>query len=350
MKREELLGWLREKDPKRLEHLFREADFVRRQHVGDGVHLRGLIEISNHCVRKCAYCGLRICNEGLVRYRMTESEIMGCVYTAWRLGCGTVVLQSGEDPAFTARWIAALVERIKSETPLAVTLSLGERTHADLALWRRAGADRYFLRFETSDRNLYRRIHPPHPDVPGDRIAILRDLKALGYETGSGIMIGIPGQTFDSLADDIELIRDLPIDMVGAGPYLPHPDTPLARSAPCFLAADGEQVPNTETMACKVIALIRLTCPDANIPSTTALATLNPDAGYMSGLSVGANIVMPNLTPPAYRALYAIYPRKTSMHVWAEQAVATVREQIGALGRVVGTGRGDSPRYRPQAA
>jgi biotin synthase len=195
MQRSEILDWLRETDPARLAELWRLADRVRQENVGGEVHLRGLVELSNHCVRLCGYCGLRAGNLALVRYRMSDDEVMACVQKAVEFGYGTVVLQSGEDPGLTVERIVALVERIKSETSLAVTLSLGERDDEELAAWRRAGADRYLLRFETSNRALFDRIHPPRSDASSDRLAILATLGRLGYEVGSGVMIGIPGQT-----------------------------------------------------------------------------------------------------------------------------------------------------------
>ena len=171
--------------------------------------------------------------------------------------------------------MADVVRRIKAESPLAVTLSLGEREHDELALWREAGADRYLLRFETSNRALFERIHPPRPGRVSDRIALLGMLRELGYEVGSGVMIGIPGQSYDDLAGDLELFRELNLDMIGVGPFLMHPETPLADPQQQPAAPPGEQVPASELMTYKVIALTRLLCPRANIPSTTALATLN---------------------------------------------------------------------------
>ena len=173
----EILGWLRETNPERLAELWRCADEMRRAHVGDAVHLRGLVEISNFCSRQCFYCGLRAGNENLVRYRMLTDEILESAQKAVKFGYGTVVLQAGEDYGITAEWLAEIIRRIKSETPLAVTLSLGERPDKDLAAWRKAGADRYLLRFETSDRNLFDEIHPPLGNRECDRIAILRRMK-----------------------------------------------------------------------------------------------------------------------------------------------------------------------------
>ncbi len=345
MNRDEALRWLREEDPADLEELWARADAVRRERVGDTVHLRGLVEISNRCVRRCAYCGIWAGNRTLVRYRMTAGEIIACAREAVALGYGTVVLQAGEDYGLACDWLAGLLRRIKAETPLAVTLSLGERPAEELAAWRDAGADRYLLRFETSDLALYRRIHPPVVGRPSDRLALLRRLAALGYEVGSGVMVGIPGQSYDSLADDIALFAALDLDMVGVGPFIPHPATPLGRGelAP---APPAEQVPNTEAMTCKVVALARLACPDANIPATTALATIDPARGYETGLTRGANVIMPNLTPRRYRALYEIYPGKASPRDAAAERRRPPSECLAAIGRSPGAGPGGRRRIR----
>lgn len=339
----DILAWLREEDPARLDRLWRLADHTRRAFVGNAVHLRGLIEISNHCVRQCAYCGLRAGNRALPRYRMNETEIVEAARQARAYGYGTVVLQAGEDFGLEAPWLARVVRRIKTETGLAVTLSLGERAEAELALWRQAGADRYLLRFETSDRALFNAIHPQRGGPLADRIAILRCLRQLGYEIGSGIMIGIPGQTFESLAQDLRLFRELDLDMIGIGPYLPHPATPLGRG--WFRAAPGDQqVPNLEKMVYKVVALARLLCPEANIPSTTALATLNTRNGRELGLQRGANVVMPNLTPMPYRPLYQIYPAKPCLEQTGRACHVELTARIAALGRQIGRGPGSRSR------
>lgn len=391
--RNDILVWLREADDTRLEELWREADRVRHENVGDEVHLRGLVEFSNHCARLCGYCGLRRDNRELGRYRMTLDEILACAREAVRFGYGTVVLQSGEDFGATAEWVADVVRRIKSETPLAVTLSLGERREPELLLWRHAGADRYLLRFETSNERLYAQIHPPRPGVRSDRIALLRRLREIGYEVGSGVMVGIPGQSWDDLANDIEMFRHLDLDMIGVGPYIPHPATPLggvmagaetttgspedrdpagnpthdeaardqadregtARDempwdgapgeTPALLPPD-EQVPNDELTTLKAVALTRLVCPHSNIPSTTALATIDRDHGRELGLMRGANIVMPNLTPPEYRIGYEIYPGKACITETAEMCHGCLAGRIHSIGRSIGSGRGDSPALR----
>jgi biotin synthase len=345
MQRSEILNWLRETDTDRLADLWRLADQTRQENVGGEVHLRGLIEVSNHCVRLCGYCGLRAGNRALERYRMSDEEIFDCVQKAVAFGYGTVVLQSGEDPELTGPRIAGLVERIKARTPLAVTLSLGERDDDELAAWRRAGADRYLLRFETSNRALYDRIHPPRPGRPSDRLATVETLRRLGYEVGSGVMIGIPGQTYDDLADDIELFAGRDFDMIGVGPYLRHPMTPLGDRDAWPDAPDGRQVPSGEEMTYKAVALARLACPRTNIPATTALATLNPERGRELALVRGANVVMPNLTPARYRALYEIYPDKACIAETGEACHRCLSNRIEAIGRRPGRGRGTSPNY-----
>ena len=343
LQKQDILRWLRTEDPRELEGLWQAADGVRKQSVGDAVHLRGLLEISNHCARQCGYCGLNAGNRGLVRYRMSWEEILVCVETAVQYGYGTVVMQAGEDYGIARDWLAGIVRQIKQGTGLAVTLSMGERPIEDLRAWRRAGADRYLLRFETSSRSLYERVHPAGEGQRPGRIPLLRILRDLGYEIGSGVMIGIPGQGMESLADDILLFRALDLDMIGVGPFIPHPQTMLG-SVESRVALDADQVPNTELMVYKVIALARLICPEANIPSTTALATINTESGRENGLSRGANVVMPNLTPAKYRRLYEIYPGKACIHETAAQCRHCLESRIESIGRHVGRGPGSRAR------
>ncbi|HSK09534.1 MAG TPA: [FeFe] hydrogenase H-cluster radical SAM maturase HydE [Vicinamibacterales bacterium] len=338
-------AWLRERDEDRLDRLWQEADRVRSAHVGDEVHLRGLIEISNHCVRSCLYCGIRACSPGITRYRMTRAEILDCAREAARLGYGTVVMQSGEDPELTRDLVADVIRAIKAETGLAITLSLGERADADLLAWKEAGADRFLLRFETSDPALYRRIHPSLPGTVSDRLQQLRRMREIGYEIGSGVMVGIPGQTWTILARDICTFRDLDIDMIGVGPFLPSPATPLGGAAAArFRAPEADQVPNDELTTLKVVALTRLVCPEANLPSTTALATIDPARGRELGLARGANIVMPNVTPPHYRVLYEIYPGKACIHETAQVCHGCMERRILSIGRRLGRGPGGRRR------
>ena len=339
----QILSWLAQTNDAALTQLWAKADAARAANVGDEVQLRGLVEISNHCTSNCAYCGIRAANTTVTRYRMEADEILACARDARRLGYGTLVLQSGEDAKLSTDFITDVVSRVKAETTLAVTLSLGVRPKEDLEAWKAAGADRYLLRFETSDPALFAKIHPPRCAPLAQRLAMLRVIHDLGFETGSGVMVGIPGQTYESLARDILLFRELDLHMVGVGPWLPHPQTPLGHDEG---PAPKDQVPNDELTTYKVVALTRLLIPDANIPSTTALTARSGEEGRELGLQRGANVIMPNLTPPAYRRLYEIYPAKAKTADNADAFDARIKARIRAIGRVPGEGRGDSRAHR----
>lgn len=346
--KEDVLSWLKENDLKKLSVLRQMADCVRKNTVGDEVHLRGLLEISNYCSRECSYCGIHLSNKNIQRYRMTAAEIIDGVKNAESLGYGTVVMQAGEDNGLEAEWISTIIKIIKNETSLAVTLSLGERCDKELQLWKKAGADRYLLRFETTDLKLYHAIHPQrnktkkHEIAEHPRIEILKSLRQMGYEIGSGVMIGIPGQTYDILATDILTFKELDLDMIGVGPYIKHPETSLAINP--IKIDQTVQVPNTELMTYKTIALARIICPEANIPATTALATLNKAFGRESGLLYGANVVMPNITPLEYREKYEIYPGKACINETAEQCQKCMKNRIAMVGRTIGKEQGGRKR------
>jgi len=249
-------------------------------------------------------------------------------------------MQAGEDYGIGAEWLAEIISTIKKQTALAVTLSLGERSDDELRRWADAGADRYLLRFESSNPVLFTQIHPPtRGREPVDRIEQLKRLRSFGYEIGSGVMVGIPGQNLSSLAHDIALFRELDLDMIGVGPYIPHPETPLVtKLRPSEIVED--QVPNTEDMTYRVVALSRLVCPQANIPCTTALATVNLAQGRELGLQRGANVIMPNLTPARYRKLYEIYPEKACIHETDEQYYCRITTRVRSVDRFIGTGPG----------
>ena len=316
--------------------LFRVADGIRRRHVGDEIHLRGLIEFSNHCGRHCLYCGLRAPNRRLVRYRMPQEEIVEAACAAARLGIRTVVLQSGEDAHYTADRLADLIEAIKARADVAVTLCIGERSREEYRALRAAGADRYLLRHETADPALYAALHP---DMRYERrLQCLRDLRAEGFQVGAGSMVGLPGQTIEMMARDILLLRELEVDMAGIGPFIPHPDTPLGGSPPG----------NVETTL-KMLALARIVVPDAHLPATTALATLDP-RGREKAFAVGANVVMPNITPLKYREHYTIYPNKRCLAEEIEQCLPCLRLRIEEMGRRIGMGYGHSLKRAVRAA
>lgn len=341
LSREHILGWLKETDPGQLKELFDWADQVRKDNVGDAVHLRGLIEFSNVCRCDCLYCGLRKSNTKLKRYVLSEEEIFACVQKAVKFGYGTVVLQSGESPVYSAEHMAAIVRKIKSETGLAVTLSLGERPIEEYKLFKAAGADRYLLRQETSDLELLHHIRPV--SIYEKRIDALKVLKELGFETGSGIMIGIPGQSYESVASDIMLFAELDLEMIGIGPFIAHPDTPLAKEESKL---GNEQVPSSELMTVKAVALTRIMCPEANIPATTALGTINKSSGREAALQAGANVVMPNLTPVEYRKLYEIYPAKACIEESGDECNLCIKARILSIGRTVGTGPGSRVNFK----
>lgn len=344
LNRDEILHYLRTDSKKELAELWARADRTREHNVGDEIHLRGLVEISNFCRRGCAYCGLRKTNLEVARYRMASDEVLQCADKAVELGYGTLVMQSGEDEKLDARWVASLIRQIKATTPLAVTLSLGERPVDDYIAFKRAGADRYLLRFETSDRALYEKIHPNCGNVISDRIEILKILVDLGFEAGSGVMVGIPGQTRETLAEDILLFQELDLDMIGVGPFIAHPETPLGRGKMKFEIEAKDQVPATVEMTCRVVALARLARPDANIPATTALATMDTANGRELALTRGANVVMPNLTPLKYREKYEIYPGKACVSETADACDGCIRKRIESIGRTVGMGPGSRKR------
>lgn len=306
--------------------LFAAADRVRARWVGDEVWLRGLIEISSYCRRNCFYCGLRRGNINAARYRLTPEDILNCVRQVKAAGLGTVVLQAGEDGGFGLERLLELVARIKQETGLAVTLSLGELEPAAYAALKEAGADRYLLRFETSNPAIYAALHPE--GTLENRLECLRQLKSLGFETGSGFLIGLPGQSLADIAADIRLLKELDIDMIGVGPFIACPDTPLA------LAANG-----SVELTLKVMAIIRLLTRDTNLPATTALGVLAP-AARNRALQAGCNVLMPVFTPSAAAENYLIYPGKAARRSQLEIELEALPHDLAAIGRVPGYGPG----------
>jgi biotin synthase len=315
-----------------LQKLYTKADSIRKENMGDLVHLRGIIEISNYCKRACNYCGLRAPNESLERYRMPIEEIVETAQKAYDLGYKTVVLQSGEDNFYTIELIEEIVKSIKSKMDIIITLSLGERSEEEYKRMRNAGTDRYLIKHETSNKELYQKLHP---DMSYEnRIRCLKIIKKLGFETGSGIMIGIPGQTLESIADDIILFKTLNIDMIGMGPYIPHPGTPLYQDFEESSYFTKDINFNIEEMVYKVLAITRIVNPKAHLPATTALATTNPAQGRELALSRGANVVMPNVTDRKYRKLYEIYPAKVCIDEKPEDCKACINRRILSVGRI----------------
>ncbi len=281
------------------EILFKTADEVRNKYLNDSVYLRALIEFSNFCRCDCFYCGIRFSNSSMERYRLNKEEIINAAKNAVELGFKTIVLQSGEDEFYSQKEMCEIIESIK-KFDVALTLSVGEREYQDYKNFKDAGADRYLLRIETTDKSLYKKMHPKMDFE--NRIRCLYDLKKLGYEVGTGCLVGLPNQTIESLADDILFFKDIQADMIGIGPFIPHPYTPLKD----FASGNFE-------LALKVMAITRLLLPDINIPATTAMETLNQN-GQVLALKSGANVVMPNCTPDNSKGKYQIYPNKAILN------------------------------------
>ncbi len=309
------------------------ANCVREEMKGDVVHLRGIIEFSSHCVRDCVYCGLRRSNRHLDRYRIAPDRVVELALGVAAAGVSTVVLQSGDDLAYAASDIAGIVRRIKDRAEIKVTLSVGERPFSDYEMWRHAGADRYLMRHETANPDLYARLHPGKRLQ--ERLAALLFLKDLGYEIGNGMIVGLPGQTLSDLADDILLTRRLGVRMCGVGPFIPQSGTP------CRDFPNG----SLETTL-RVIAVLRLVCPENNLPATTALATLDPLDAQLLALISGANVLMPVFTPAAVRGGYRIYDNKAGVSL--EQAKETISR---AMRKVAGQGEeSQACRARPRVS
>ena len=277
--------------------ILKKADDVRKKYVGDGIHLRGLIEFSNVCKRNCLYCGLQCSNRNVERYRLSKSEILDIAKKGVEEGFKTIVLQSGEDDFFSVGMLCEIISEIRNLN-VALTLSIGEKSFEEYKAYKDAGADRYLLRIETTDENLYTKMHP-NADFQ-NRKRCLYNLKELGYETGTGCLVGLPRQSIESLADDILFFKELDADMVGIGPFIPHCQTPLK----------NEQAGDLD-LAVKVMAITRVMLPDINIPATTAMESLRAD-GRLLALQSGANVVMPNLTDDFHKKMYEIYPNKVS--------------------------------------
>ncbi|AEJ60767.1 Radical SAM domain protein [Spirochaeta thermophila DSM 6578] len=315
-----------------LEDLVSRADRVCRTVYGDGVYLRGLLEFSNYCRMDCLYCGIRRSNRNVHRYRLDEEVILQVVRTAFARGFRTFVLQSGEDPAWPAGRLARLVERIKEQTrgEAAVTLSCGLMTREEYRLLREAGADRYLMRFETADPDLHLRLRGVALER---RIEGLVYLRELGYEVGSGFMVGLPGETDETMVENLLLCRRLDLDMVGIGPFIPHPETPLA---------DAPQIPLDRTI--RAVAILRLLLPGANLPGTTAAGSLEPD-GRERMLASGGNVLMPNITPVQHKKDYLLYPGKICLDEDGFHCVGCLTMRVATVGKRIDWEKGTSRQY-----
>jgi biotin synthase len=307
------------------EEILNYANEIREKYVGNEVHVRAIIEFSNYCRMDCLYCGLRAPNKNIKRYRMKIDEIIERAKLIAERGIKTVVLQSGEDTYYTKEIMSNLIKEIK-KLDVAITLSIGEREFDEYKAWKEAGADRYLMRHETADEALYNKLHPS--DTFENRKRHLFKLKELGYEVGAGCMVGLPGQGPIELAKDLIFLRDLDSDMIGIGPFIPNPDTPLK----------DEKGGDLKTTL-KIIALARILIPTANIPATTAMGSLHP-FGRQLALKYGANVIMPNLTPNPYRPNYTLYPNKICLFEADTSCIECTRAMIKSLNREVGKSYG----------
>ena len=313
--------------------LAEKAASLRRRIYGNTVYIRGLIEISNICKNNCLYCGIRKDNRECSRYRLTAEEILECCAEGYALGFRTFVLQSGEDPALTDEAMCSVIRQIKQRHPdCAITLSLGERSRSSYQRLFDAGADRYLLRHETANASHYRQLHPP--DMSFDRrMQSLQDLRAIGYQTGCGFMVGSPYQTAATLAQDLKFIETFRPDMCGIGPFIPHKATPL-RHMP---AGDAD-------LTCFLLSILRLIHPLTLRPATTALGTIAPD-GREKGILAGANVIMPNLSPCAVRKKYELYNNKLCSGAESAQGIDSLAQRMAAIGYEIVTDRGDAAAY-----
>lgn len=312
--------------------LFESADKIRRSVYGDAVYVRGLIEMTNYCRNNCFYCGIRKGNDKVLRYRLEKDDILDCCREGYRLGFRTFVLQGGEDDFYTDKIISDIVYAIRSEfSDCAITLSLGEKSRQSYKEFFDAGANRYLLRHETADEEHYKKLHPKSMSLK-NRKRCLFDLKEIGYQVGSGFMVGSPFQTAENLISDLRFLQELSPDMIGIGPYITHKDTPFC----------GYSNGSLE-LSLRMVAILRLMFPYALIPSTTALGTIDPN-GRELGLKAGANVVMPNLSPVKVRKLYELYENKICTGEEAAQCRGCLEKRVKSAGYEIVTDVGNVKR------
>lgn len=320
---------LRERTPEDTETLARLARETAREVYGNKIFVRGLIEISNRCKNDCLYCGIRRSNRACERYRLSPEDILACADEGYALGFRTIVMQGGEDGFFTDEVLVGLIRSIKRAHPdVAVTLSLGERSRESYQALFDAGADRYLLRHETASPEHYRSLHPPEMSFDR-RMACLRELHEIGYQTGCGFMVGSPHQTLEHLARDLKFVERFQPEMCGIGPFIPHRDTPF-RDVPA----------GSVELTCCLLSILRLIRPNLLLPATTALGSIDP-MGREKGILSGANVVMPNLSPQAVRSKYALYNNKLSSGAEAAQNLQELKTRMAAIGYEIVESRGD---------
>lgn len=329
---EDLRTLLSAEDDASLEALCLQACQVREQYYGRKVYIRGLIELTNICKNDCYYCGIRRSNRDVVRYRLSHEQVLECCAHGYELGFRTFVLQGGEDPYWTSDRLVTLIQEMRQTYPdCAITLSIGEWERADYERFYRAGANRFLLRHETFDPEHYAVLHPREMSAE-HRQHCLRQLREIGFQTGTGVMVGSPEQTIDHLIQDIRFIEELKPQMIGLGPFLPHKQTPFA-----------DRPAGSLQLTLRLLAILRLMHPEALIPSTTALATLHPE-GRLRGILAGCNVVMPNLSPLEQRKKYELYNDKAALGAEAAEGLALLADQLASIGYELSYERGDSLR------
>lgn len=325
----ELKALIETDSPEASELLRQRADEVRRHYYGKKVFLRGLIEISSYCKNDCLYCGIRRSNKDADRYRLSREQIMLCAESGYELGFRTFVMQGGEDSFFNDDFMCDVISELKKKYPdCAVTLSLGERSFESYKRLRDAGADRYLLRHEAADEDLYSSLHPSEM-VLARRKQCLFDIKSLGYQVGAGFMVGAPGQTTDHLISDLRFLQILQPHMIGIGPFIPHHSTPFAN-----------EKGGTLELTLRLLGILRLMFPKILLPATTALGTISP-TGREQGLQTGCNVVMPNLSPVNVRKKYDLYDNKICTGEEAAECRHCLQRRIEAIGYEVASERGD---------
>lgn len=313
--------------------LFALSDSLRREYYGTEVFIRGLIEFTNICKNNCLYCGLRCDNTSLSRYRLSQNDILSACDEGYALGFRTFVLQGGEDTFYTDEYICRIVYAIKTRFPdCAVTLSIGEKSRKSYAAYLSAGATRYLLRHETADYAHYSRLHPASLSLE-NRKKCLFNLKELGFQTGAGFMVGSPYQTSENIVSDFRFLQELSPDMIGIGPFIPHSETPFAAFPQGSLS-----------LTLRLLALLRIFFPYALIPATTALGTIHPEGREM-GLRAGANVLMPNLSPPSVRRLYSLYDNKICTGEEAAECIACLKSRVDSVGYKIVANIGDVRRH-----
>lgn len=331
---EQLDYLLKTDDPQVIESLRIAAQAQAKAIYGNKIYVRGLIEFTNHCKNDCYYCGLRKSNPNAERYRLDKETILSCCQIGYGLGFRTFVLQGGEDPYFTDDLICDIVSSIKANHPdCAVTLSIGEKSKASYQRYHNAGADRYLLRHETANAEHYGKLHPAQMSLQ-NRKECLYNLREIGFQVGCGFMVGSPGQTVNTIFEDLQFIKELQPQMVGIGPFIPEHSTPFAN-----------EKAGTMDQTLRLLSIIRLIHPHVLLPATTALGTINP-TGRERGIRHGANVVMPNLSPKEARSKYMIYDNKICTGDEAAECRVCLEKRIQGIGYEIVTDRGD---YKPEA-